>query len=44
MGKGYWEYIEGDLEEARDIPEENATYAQIKTFKDLNQGARKVLH
>ena len=33
MGKGYWDYIEGDLEEAPEIPEENATAAQIKAFK-----------
>ena len=32
MGKGYWEYIEGDLEEAPEIPEENATAAQIKAL------------
>ena len=44
MGKGYWEYIEGDLEEAPDIPEENTTTAQIKAFKDWDQGARRVLH
>ena len=34
MGKGYWQYIEGDLEEALEILEENATAAQIKAFKD----------
>ena len=44
MGKGYWDYIEGDLEEAPEIPEENATTAQIKAFKEWNQGARKVMH
>ena len=44
MGKGYWDYIEGDLEEAPKISEENATTAQIKAFKEWNQGARKVLH
>ena len=44
MGKGYCEYIEGDLEEDLEIPEENATTAQIKAFKEWNQGARKVLH
>ena len=44
MGKGYWEKMEGDLEEAPEIPEENAIVAQIKAFKDRNQGARKVLH
>ena len=44
MGKGYWEYIEGEHEEAPVIPEENTTAAHIKAFKDWNQGARKVLH
>ena len=44
MGKGYWDYIEGDLEEALEIPEENATAAQTKAFKEWNQGARKVMH
>ena len=44
MGKRYWDYIEGDLEEAPEIPEENVTVAQIKAFKYWNQGARKVLH
>ena len=34
MGKGYWEYIEGDLKDAPDLPETNATAAQIKAFKD----------
>ena len=37
MGKGYWEYIEGDLEEAQKIPEENATTTQIKVFKDWQE-------
>ena len=40
MGKGYWEHIE----EAPKIPEENTIVAQIKAFKDWNQGARRVLH
>ena len=44
MGKGYWEKMEGDLEEAPEIPEENATAAKIKAFKDWNQWARNVLH
>ena len=34
MGKGYWDYIEGDLEEAPEIPKENAFVAQIKAYKD----------
>ena len=41
MGKGY---CEGDLEEAPEIPEENATTAQIRAYKGWNQGARKALH
>ena len=44
MGKGYWDYIEGDLEEAQEIHEENTTVAQIRAYKDWNQGARKVLN
>ena len=34
MGKGYWEYIEGEHEEAPVILEENTTIAHIKAFKD----------
>ena len=37
MRKGYWDYIEGDVEEAPVIPEENATATQIRAFKDWNQ-------
>ena len=44
MGKGYWEYIEGNLEETPKILEENAIVAQIRAYKVWNQGARKVLH
>ena len=44
MRKGYWDYIEGNLEEALEIPEKNATAAQIRSYKYWNQGARKVLH
>ena len=44
MGKGYWEYMEGEHEEAPVILDENPTAAQVKAFKDWNQGARKVLH
>ena len=44
MGKGYWEYIDGDQEEQPEIPERNATAAQTKTVKDWNQGARKVMY
>ena len=45
MGKGYWEYIEGDQINAPKIPEQEATAdADIKAFKEWNQGARKVMH
>ena len=36
MGKGNWEYIEGEHEEASVIPEQNPTPAQVKAFKDWN--------
>ena len=44
MGKGYWEYIDREHEEAPVIPDQNLTPAQVKAFKDWNQGAKKVLH
>ena len=44
MGKGYWEYIEGEHETAPNLPEQNVTIADIKAYKDWNQGARKVMH
>src|SRR5271170_7486537 len=44
MGKGYWEYIEGDQEDAPELPEEIATAAHVKAFKEWNQGARKVMY
>ena len=44
MGKGYWEYIDGEHEEAPTVPEENPTAAELKAFKDWNQGARKVMY
>ena len=44
MRKGYWEYIDGDQEDAPIVLEEDATAAQIKAFKDWNQGARKVMY
>ena len=44
MGKGYWEYIEGDQEKAPEIPEDNPTTTELKTLKDWNQGAQKVLY
>ena len=44
MGKGYWEYIEGENEEVPQIPKQNATTAKFEAFKDWNQGAMKVMH
>src|SRR3569623_589670 len=44
MGKGNWEYIDGDQEDAPILPELNSTAAQVKAFKEWNQGARKVLY
>ena len=44
MGKGYWEYIEGDQEKAPEIPKDNPTAAKLKTLKDWNQGAQKVMY
>jgi hypothetical protein len=34
MGKGYWEYIGGDLEEALEVPEKNTAATQIRAHKD----------
>ena len=44
MGKGYWEYIDGEQEEAPKLAEEDPTAAEIKAYKEWNQGARKVMH
>ena len=44
MGKGYWEYIDGEQEEAPELPEEGPTADEIKAYKEWNQGARKVMH
>ena len=44
MGKGCWEYIEGDQVAPPQIPEANATPAELKSVKDWNQGARKVMY
>ncbi|MCO5592902.1 hypothetical protein L7F22_046906 [Adiantum nelumboides] len=44
MGKGYWDYIDGNQEEMPKLPDENPTANQIKPFKDWNQGARKVMY
>ena len=34
MGKGYWEYINGEMEEMLELPKYNPTTAQVKAFKD----------
>ena len=34
MGKDYWEYIEGEHEEAPVILEQKPTPVQVKAFKD----------
>ena len=34
MGKGYWEYIEGEHETAPNLPKQNVTAADIKAYKD----------
>ncbi|MCO5557165.1 hypothetical protein L7F22_010724 [Adiantum nelumboides] len=44
MGKGYWDYIDGNQKEMPDLPDVNPTAAQIKAFKDWNQGAKKVMY
>jgi len=44
MGKGVWEYVEGELEEPPEVPETDAGAAEIKALKDWKQGARMVLH
>jgi hypothetical protein len=44
MGKGFWDYVEGENEDPPELPEENATAVEIKAFKDWNQGARKVMY
>ena len=44
MGKGYWDYIEGEHETAPRVPEQHPTPEQLKAFKDWNQGSRKVMY
>ena len=44
MGKGYWKYIDGDLEMAPQVSEDFLAAAEVKAFKDWNQEARKVMH
>ena len=42
-GKRFWDYIEGGHETAPRVPDENPT-AELKAFKDWNQGSRKVMY
>ncbi|MCO5558086.1 hypothetical protein L7F22_011662 [Adiantum nelumboides] len=44
MGKGYWDYIDGNQEDMPKLPDVNPTAEQIKAFIDWNQGARKVMY
>jgi hypothetical protein len=44
MGKGFWDYVEGENEDPPKLPKENAIAIEIKAFKDWNQGARKVMY
>ncbi|MCO5559375.1 hypothetical protein L7F22_012974 [Adiantum nelumboides] len=44
MGKGYWNYIDGNQEEMPELSNVNPTTEQINAFKDWNQGARKVMY
>ena len=44
MGKGYWEYIDGEHQEAPECLEEDASAEEIKALKDWNQESRKVMY
>src|SRR5918912_953559 len=44
MGKGVWEYIEGEKENSPELPLQGATPDQVKAFKDWTQGARRVMY
>ena len=44
LGKAYWEYTDGDLEDAPKVPNTDATVAEVKALKDWNQGSRKVMY
>ena len=44
MGKGYWEDIDGDLENAPEVRDTDTIVAQVKALKDWNQGSRKVMY
>ncbi|MCO5603144.1 hypothetical protein L7F22_057291 [Adiantum nelumboides] len=44
QGKGYWDYIEGENDEAPWCLEENSTPEEKKALKDWKQGKRKVMY
>ncbi|KAH7286102.1 hypothetical protein KP509_33G058500 [Ceratopteris richardii] len=44
MGKGYWKYIEGENENALQLPERNRTADQVRAYEEWNQGARKIMY
>ncbi|KAH7288876.1 hypothetical protein KP509_31G048000 [Ceratopteris richardii] len=44
MGKGYWKYIEGENENAPQLPERNRTRDQLRAYEEWNQGARKLMY
>ena len=44
MGKDYWEYIRGEMEEMLELPKYNPIATQVKAFKDWTQGASKVMY
>ena len=44
QGKGYWDYIDGEHEEAPICPKEHAIAEQKKALKDWNQGKSKVMY
>ncbi|KAH6555712.1 hypothetical protein KP509_1Z234100 [Ceratopteris richardii] len=44
MGKGYWKYIEGENENAPQLPERNRTADQLRAYEEWNQGARNVMY
>ncbi|KAH7277598.1 hypothetical protein KP509_39G058600 [Ceratopteris richardii] len=44
MGKGYWKYIEGENENAPQLPERNQTTNELRAYEEWNQGAQKVMY
>ena len=34
MGKGFWDYVEGDNEDPLTFPKKNATIIKIRTWND----------